>query len=647
MFCTISMEKDLVLIESNEIFDKIYNYFKLFIKKFLRVKKCNQTLYYRLKFRKLLKRNKELKNSGLKIINIDNLSLLRYKIPAYTYKASLKKCLIEAKEIFKKIEEKIKTDEILFRNINLNYAYHHHHNVLATWIFLDFYLSLKLLLESYKFRNIYIPKKFQILSKLIQLIDKEKKINSYYYETLFSNNFLNKNIIRLKKKILIIYRFLGELLRSESIKNYRKNQKNQFSTKYIFNKKKQNIGFFYYSIIHKRVGESLFNYLKEQKINVVEINPDYCKYLKNIKVKFNTKKDAQKIYLQIKNFYFKCAKSFNEKFSKLLILNLISFISQNIDSDLKSVNLIRKKILENNLTLLIIFNEVSFQGKIAALLCKQLNIATLYIPHGSIGENYLYVSPKDCDIMILNAEIEKKFLLDGRLDPKKYSDKLIPIGSFYFSTQNLMKVNYVEDIYTKKKVLLNNYKYKILIAISYDYYKRKYPYRNIILFNDFFSYFENQNNYQEYLLIIKLHPTDDFESYRNYFQRKRKINFVVSHRDDIRNLIITSDLFLTTPSATILEGILFKVPTIILDYYYILIENLYNDEKTIKTIRNRNEFVEINKYLIDKEFCREYINKTYNFGLQFCKNYNEQNIQTINEKIFEIIEKIIKERKLN
>ena len=120
----------------------------------------------------------------------------------------------------------------------------------------------------------------------------------------------------------------------------------------------------------------------------------------------------------------------------------------------------------------------------------------------------------------------------------------------------------------------------------------------------------------------------------------------MSHKDDIRNLIFSSDLFLTTPSTTILEGILYRTPTIILDYYYTPSDILYNDDQIILTAKNKEEIKKsINKLLFNIEFRKNYVNDTYKYGLRFCKGFDQMNYRLeLFSKLYEIIESTLNKK---
>ena len=281
----------------------------------------------------------------------------------------------------------------------------------------------------------------------------------------------------------------------------------------------------------------------------------------------------------------------------------------------------------------------------AALICKLLNIPTIFIPHGAIGEGYITVIPKDCDIFILNSEIEKEFLLDNKLNPKIYANRLIPVGNLYFKKENSSKIHKIIDIFDNKKVFdLNNYNYKILLALNYDYLSTVKPFINFKIINEFIKILKTDKYRNKILLIIKLHPTDNIENYRSFFQKNEEANIVLVHKQDIRSIILSVDIFFTPPSTTILEGILFKTPTIMMTYNYYPTEILYKDEKYIRAVDNYDQIEEtLDIFFNNNEFRKKYIDKAYNYGLKFCKNYDKINDEKrIFSEIYEIIHKLTK-----
>ena len=640
------MIKNLIINDIN-----IERYILLILEKFPKIRKFYFKYFNKVNAKKILKKHSIIYHpKSVRIFKIEDILLFKYKIPLNLYREKIIDFLLQGRKILDFLEENTKNFNKHYRKLDLYMTYESNLLITQLKIFLDLHLAIQILLTKYNFKNIFIPlpKGQRLFLKLFELNNKDKDCNIYYIK----NSKLNSLHSRLNSFIRIIFPFIESVflkfVEHSQLKTINSIEKpDKFNNRYIFNKKNPSIGFLYYSITHKRVGNDLFNFLKNKRINVMEINPSIPKKIEKYKQTLLLNRDSKILLDQIQDFHEKTLKRLKNPVFTLYFKYFLNIFSPKIKTYLLTIKYLYKRIKDENIDLLVLFNSDSYPGKIAILICKELNIPILYIHHASISEDYIFTSGKWCNIIILNNEIEKQFLLENKLDPKIYSNRLIPLGRSYFNPENLTKISYLEDIFNKKfNKKLDKYKFKILLALAYEVNRNlNVPYISFKIINQVIDILKYQTNIKDYLLIIKLHPVDNPEFYKDFFKNKRDSPIVITHQIDIRKLIISSDLFLTPISNTILEGILLKTPTIIIDYYYNIGYFLFNDESIIRTVHDKEDLKKnIELLLLNKDFCNDYINKTYNFGLKFCNGFNENNFaENLNKKLFNIIQKLKKQ----
>jgi hypothetical protein len=623
--------KNLILFDEKNKFNEFIHRILSFLNRFPKIKGYFINFYRRTMYKQIIEENYlTFKNKGTQLLKIQNLSLFKYKISQADFQNRCIEFLNEGRRMLNYLMEKTKSYNTSYRNIDIHMIYEEYGYFLKDLIYLFCYIQI--LLEEGKIDNVYIPEDLEFIYSFFRLSNKNNT-KIHRFKNLRIERFFNKYFLNFYIKFSQVFKpFLFKIKQSDN--GYLTTD--SFNKKFIFNSNNSNIGFLYNSITHKLVGNDVFNYLKKCDFNVLEINPIapkryvFKKMFKIYRTKGRVLKELKKLYL----FYIKNIK--NPIYS-IYLKELFNIISFQIKRDFIAIDYLYDIIRKNNLQVLVLFNDNFGLGKISAFLCRELNIKTLYFPHGGITETYHMIFPRWCDIMILNAEIEKKFLLNGKLDPKIYSKRLLPLGSSYFKAENLTKVSQIIDVYDKnKKVELGDFNYKILLALGVDEEISDF---NII--KHLVNTLKTLPNHNDVLLIIKLHPTTSTALYQTIITNINSIPYVSVYKMDIRNLILSSDLFLTIPSTTILEGILLKTPTIILDYYYDVGRYLYEDPNVIMIFRNENDLKQnLKKFLFDKDFKEEYINTTYNYGLKFCTGYNDDNFL---KHYYEEIEKIIKE----
>ena len=639
------MKYNLIIKDNNFDRDII-----LLLEKYPKIKKFYFKYVNKVNAKKILKKYSIKYNpKDVKILDIEDIPLFKYNIPLKIYKERYIDLLLQSRKILDFLEEHSNNFNKHYRKLDLFMIYADSPLITQMRKFLDLHLAIQVLLTKFEFKNIFIPlpKNRLLFLKLFELNNKDNGSNIYYIKKSKLKIVYSGFNLFIRFLFPLIELIFFKLIEHSLFKNVNSiGKSNSFNKKYIFNTKNPTIGFLYNSITHKRVGNDLFNYLKNKGINVVEINAVPQNTKEKSKKIFGLNRESKTILSQIKNFHDKTIKRFKKPFFILYSNYFLSILSLQIKTYLITIDYLYKRIEDENIDLLVAFNETSLPGKTAVLICKELKIPTLYIHHVSISEDYNFTSGKLCDVVILNSEIEKNFLLENKLDPKIYSKRLIPLGRSYFKPENLNKIAYIRDVIDKKyNQNLNKYKYKILLALVYDSNPDiNVPYMNFKIINQLIDILKNHTKIKDYLLIIKLHPNDKPEYYKNFLKNKRDTPIVLTHQIDIRRLIISSNVFLTCISNTIIEGILLKTPTMILEYNYNVGHYLFNDENIIKTVYEKESLKKnLELLLLNKDYCNDYINKTYEFGLKFCKGFDEDNFtQNLNKKLFKIIQELIK-----
>ena len=157
-----------------------------------------------------------------------------------------------------------------------------------------------------------------------------------------------------------------------------------------------------------------------------------------------------------------------------------------------------------------------------------------------------------------------------------------------------------ENEYSKKKISKNGKKIILYAATN----------------NDFFEISELAkivHNYKKKLkLVIKVHPGESSTPYEKFINNGN-ISLVTGDKV-LEDILPNSDLLITTISESAMQGMLFKVPTMMLiinKKWEHLLESLYSfnkDEKNLMVIYQLNEIEKkINNILNDKIYCSNYL----------------------------------------
>jgi len=630
------MTKNLILMSRYDEIDEVFNNIISSIALFPKIRTNLNKFYNELKIKKLLRKNRQsFKRYGVKILYIEDLERVKYQKSQKSYLENIKGLFIEGRNMLDYLMEKTKDYKNNYRNIDIHMIYEYSNYFLAKTIHL--YQYIQIFLSNHDFENFYIPQHQKLLYFFFKVHSKGN-FKCILYKNSLVQSILRRTFLNINDKLIALTSIIFRKKERTPIITD-KGSAISYKTTNISNTDKPNIGFLYYSLTHKRVGNDIFNFLKNKQANVLEINPVPSQVYR-IKKFFKKYRSKKKILNELKQLYIDYIYNVKDPLFSGYLFELYNRISKKIKEDFISIDYLYDLLLRNKIKLLVLFNDSSDYGKIAAFLCKILNIKTLYIPHGGITDNILIIFPRWCDLMVLNAEIEKEFLLKNKLDPDEYEKRLIPLGSLYFQSKGLEEVIQVQDIYNNNIQILEKYQYKILVALG-----SRERFSNPKIIEDLMYAIKSLPEAESILLIVKLHPTDNLNLYKNTFKNIKSIHYVVTQKMDIRNLIYSSDLFFTTPSTTILEGLLIRKPTIILDYYYYIMGYLYENPEIVSFVHDSNEIKElITKFLMDENYSKDYINSTYQFATKFCEGSDNKNFNEIfNNRLFSIIQQLLQE----
>jgi len=265
-------------------------------------------------------------------------------------------------------------------------------------------------------------------------------------------------------------------------------------------------------------------------------------------------------------------------------------------------------------------------------VCKELGIKTFGLQHGIIhdhhpyymhenfsnDDNYNFILPEK---LLLFGDIPREILL-RRGYPSK---KLVTFGNPVFFNYKLIDESTINKF--REKFGLNNFKHVILFAPPNLQENKNEINFNTEILNQFISDF---NDRTDYVILIKLHPLDSPSKYEKLL--KSLMNFKIIN-GNILELILLSDVVISTYSTTILDAMALQKPVIQIksdnenfvmpfdNYNCVLSSNL--SEMTLK----------IDKLLTDKKL-RETILQN---GNQFIKKYYNIPLDNLQEKINSIL----------
>ncbi|MHA1766856.1 MAG: UDP-N-acetylglucosamine 2-epimerase, partial [Promethearchaeota archaeon] len=261
-----------------------------------------------------------------------------------------------------------------------------------------------------------------------------------------------------------------------------------------------------------------------------------------------------------------------------------------------------KELHNNDYKVILNSNEYFSEIKVWIFICQKKGIRTLFIPHVGIPNDIIYITARYSDIIYVEGENDKNFLLTFEINP----DKIKVIGSPKYEdilSSAHKPITYIKDYFSKKTYYLKGDKKIILLTTS-----PIHPESNRILLTKVVNVLRNFE--KEIQFIIKLHPREDGI---NHQQILKKLNFQAIFVKDVNifDIIKTADILLTQDSAVILDSMVMGTPLISLDlinkrFNYSGYYN-YNNEEILYKVANEHELFNILDTLLhDKNQCEKY-----------------------------------------
>lgn len=223
---------------------------------------------------------------------------------------------------------------------------------------------------------------------------------------------------------------------------------------------------------------------------------------------------------------------------------------------------------------MIVGYDITPEGRLSTLICKELGIESICIQHGSIAGEPLD-GEHIVDNYLLYGEKVKEYLTKIGNNPSI----LKVFGAPYLDQQNI-KIQKQQII---PKLKLNASNKTILIALSGPGHCTTYHHFNLIIR----SIIEFAKNHPEYNFVFKLHRKDNKRYYMDIL-KEFEMNIPVIEFEDInfpRNIfswLKEVDVLITGSSTVALEAMLVECPVITIDYL--------NEYKDIDFIDNNCTF---------------------------------------------------------
>jgi len=299
--------------------------------------------------------------------------------------------------------------------------------------------------------------------------------------------------------------------------------------------------------------------------------------------------------------------------------------------------LIENEIRSTNYSLIIHSNEYFSQIKTWVFICKKYHVLSCFIPHVGIPNNRIMITPFYSDVIFVDGEIEKDFLVKNGVN----QEKIIVQGSPKYErvmNKEIHPLNQIKDHFTGKVHSISQDKFKILLATNF-FSKES----NQITLTAVVNVIKKLKNIQ---FVIKLHPLQTGKFIKNIL-RELNCDAIIVRNVDIFEIIKTADIFLTEESSVILDSMIVGTPLICLDFsnkrLYLSGIHLYNNEKYILKVYNENELYNyLNLYLRNSE---EYNNYKINLKQNLKKIFFVREGYSSTSYIITVLKKILEDKK--
>ncbi len=270
-------------------------------------------------------------------------------------------------------------------------------------------------------------------------------------------------------------------------------------------------------------------------------------------------------------------------------------------------------------------NDLAKEDRLYAYHCKLKNIPTVYIPHADIPVWEEIVTKPEFDYIAAPGEIGKKYLIEkGVKDAKIIITGRPRYDPFYEG--KLKSLTEIKDMFSEKTYRFNSNKFTVLMATNPV--GEKTVEKNLFAVINSLKELNLLNN-----LIIKLHPREDVQFYKNYI-KNLEIKPIIVKDINIFELIQSSSLLLAGISNTILESMIIGTPVICLDFVNIPFQSngryLFTDEKYIMIVKDQKKLTDKLNYLIkNKQNYEVYSNKLKKLSVKFSFSNGKMTISEI------------------
>ncbi|MHA1694042.1 MAG: UDP-N-acetylglucosamine 2-epimerase [Candidatus Helarchaeota archaeon] len=502
----------------------------------------------------------------------------------------------------------------------------------------------------------FILKFFEIIEYIDLIIDKEKpdlifiseEEPSYSKALYYRLNFPKNKIFYIRSHFdkFIRYKFniqffieklvvnLYKMLRDFS--NCWKNLKNNNNDKHV----KYNIGIVVPRLYLFKGIKSIYKKLIERNLKIKIYELDFFNYNKKFKDFSFYYKCYFCILLRFIKFSFKEGLTFNyinnlnneyyititKRIFKEILLNYFPKV-------LYWTHKISLEFKKYKFKLIITSNEYFPETQVFYHFCSLCNVITLFLPHVGIPQLRDEITPKNSDIIIVDGQVDKEYLVENGVD----KNKIKVFGSVLYedlSKEKIKEVNKVKDLITNKIITLDLNKKKILLTTNPISFRS-----NQIILEKVINTLKKIDGIQ---LIVKLHPREN-----GYLQKKviknLRYNTILVKNINIYKIIKSVDILLTQDSVTILDAMVLGTPIICLDFINKRMRysgrHVYNDEKYIIKAYNENDLYEkLTHFLNNQEELEKYklkLKSNLNLFLNLKENYSPT--QRIIDEIMKLI----------
>ena len=463
--------------------------------------------------------------------------------------------------------------------------------------------------------------------------NKFKSKEFYFIKSKIDSFFIKLDKI---KKIFLLFLFNIKNL----ILNYFKKTKTKDN---IFLEGQETIGIILPRMYLYKGVAPILNSLKEIAPNIKIIKPEFFEYqttYHNFKFRYII---AIKAWLRLRKYFKKDnIKNMITQYIDLHWKNLYYDILKKVFfSDIDEIiywhYLIENEIRNTNYSLIIHSNEYFPQVKIWVFICKKYHILSCFIPHVGIPNNGIMITPFYSNVIFVDGEIEKDFLVKNGVN----QEKIIVQGSPKYErvmNKEIHPLNQIKDHFTGKVHSISQDKFKILLATNF-FSKES----NQITLTAVVNAIKKLKNIQ---FVIKLHPLQTGKFIKNIL-RELNCDAIIVRNVDIFEIIKTADIFLTEESSVILDSMIVGTPLICLDFsnkrLHLSGIHLYNNEKYILKVYNENELYNyLNLYLRNSE---EYNNYKNNLRQNLKKIFYVREGYSSLSYIITVLKKILEDKK--